>query len=160
MIIVNLAGFGITHEKHPLVYLKGHFQRGLREKGKPTLNVGGTNLCIMGAGWIKMNTNRPGWLSPSCCPQMWGIPPAGYCCHQLWHTFPAMADGTLLPVSQRNYFFSNIAFCQLFDYWDKKVTSNSISVEVISFPLCSPHTYGNGWRKLRRNWSTTLKMSK
>lgn len=107
--------------------------KGERKASPP--NVGGTNLCIMSTDWIKMNTNRPGWLSLSCYSQIWGVPCSCY-------TFPAMADGTPLTVSQKNYFFSNVAFCQLSDDRDKKVTGNSISVEVISFLPCSPHVYG------------------
>lgn len=34
----------------PWGHLREHFQRGLREKGRATLNVDGTNLYIIGTG--------------------------------------------------------------------------------------------------------------
>lgn len=139
-IFIVIHGFKITQETPPLGIPKRTFPEGFKGERKGYSECGWYQSIHH---WYWLSKNEQTWLalffllfsdarSPTCMLQ---LP------HTL-HTFPAMADGTLLTMSQKNYFFSNVAFCQLFDCRDKKVTSNSISVEVILFLLCSPHPYG------------------
>lgn len=64
-------------------------------------------------------------------------------------TLPASADGPLSTRSPKNSLFSGVAFRQLSDHQEGKVTSNGNSVEQISFLLCPTHTYGKSWWELR-----------